>query len=364
MDKPFLPEPSDNTQRIIDIILRVTLLMGLLVWCMLILAPFLSIVVWGIIIAITVSPAHARLTRKLKGRSAWSAAVFSLLGLVLIALPGYLLTESLLKGIHYLREMLGEGPIHIPPPPENVREWPVIGNTVFNIWSNGTHGLRDVFTKFGPQIAAGGKWLFSALGRFGMDILQFVASIIVAGILLANSSTGSKMATAFFVRLAGEKGDEFAGVAEVTIRNVSVGIIGVALIQTILVTLGFVVAGVPGAAVLAIFCLMLSIIQVGMFPVILPVIIYMFATAEPMTAILLTIWLLLVGLVDNVLKPIFLGRGAPVPMPVVFLGAIGGFILSGLIGLFIGAVVLSLGYRLFRSWLVSALPQEEAEEAM
>lgn len=159
------------------------------------------------------------------------------------------------------------------------------------------------------------------------------------------------MATDLFVRLAGERGADFADISAKTVRNVVKGILGVAIIQSLLAGTGFVVAGVPGAGLWAFFCLMLAIIQIGIFPVVIPVIIYMFYTASTLTAGLLTVWLILVSLLDNFLKPILLGRGAPVPMLVVFLGAIGGFFSMGFIGLFVGAVILSLGFKLFRVWL-------------
>ena len=184
-----------------------------------------------------------------------------------------------------------------------------------------------------------------------LGLLQFALSIIIAGIFMSHAKGGGKMAKDLFVRLAGERGADFADISTQTVRNVVKGILGVAIIQALLAGTGFLVAGVPGAGLWAFICLFLSIVQIGVLPVVIPVVIYMFSTADTLTAALLTGWLIPVSLLDNLLKPILLGRGAPVPMLVVFLGAIGGFLSMGFIGLFVGAVILSLGFKLFRVWL-------------
>jgi predicted PurR-regulated permease PerM len=194
-----------------------------------------------------------------------------------------------------------------------------------------------------------------------MGLLQFIFSVIIAGVFLASSRQSSKAVHDVFVRLAGDKGSEFAQVSGVTIRNVVKGILGVAVIQALLAGLGFFFAGVPGAGVWTLLCLILAIVQIGVIPVVLPVIIYMFYTASTVTAIILTIYLIFVSLVDNFLKPLLLGRGAPVPMLVIFLGSIGGFILSGFVGLFVGAIVLSLGYKLFQAWLYGDQPEATSQ---
>jgi predicted PurR-regulated permease PerM len=135
------------------------------------------------------------------------------------------------------------------------------------------------------------------------------------------------------------------------VRNVAKGILGVALIQTTMLALGLFIAGVPAAGLLTVVGLALAVVQIGVGPVVLGVIVYAFAEMDTVPAIVLTIWLILTTLVDNVLKPILMGRGSTVPTLVIFLGAIGGFMLSGIIGLFTGAVVLSIGYRLALAWM-------------
>jgi predicted PurR-regulated permease PerM len=181
---------------------------------------------------------------------------------------------------------------------------------------------------------------------------------VVAGVLLANASGCVTVSRSLANRLFGDRGPEFEELAGSTIRSVTNGILGVAVIQTTCAGLGFVVAGLPGAGLWTLVFLFAAVLQLGGPVVILPVI-YMFAIASTTKAILFLIWCLFVALMDNVLKPLLLGRGVAVPIAVVFLGAIGGFIAVGIIGLFLGAIVLSVGYKLFLAWLGGPVQAKE-----
>jgi predicted PurR-regulated permease PerM len=182
-------------------------------------------------------------------------------------------------------------------------------------------------------------------------VLKFAASIIIAGILLATAASGGQVTRILFGRLAGKLGVEFAIISEKTIRGVVKGILGVAVLQAFLAGAGFALAGIPAAGVWAFLCLFLAIVQIGILPVVVGVIIYAFMKMATLPAVLLTVYLVVVALGDGPLKAILLGRGAMVPMPVLFIGAIGGFIWIGFLGLFIGAVLLSLGYKLLEAWM-------------
>jgi predicted PurR-regulated permease PerM len=202
-----------------------------------------------------------------------------------------------------------------------------------------------------PHLKEFGAWLLTRAAGTGAGILKFVISIIIAGVLLAQAGQGHRTAHALAARVAGQRGGELVDLAVATVRSVTQGILGVALIQSILSGLGCLVAGVPGAGLWALLVLLLAIVQLPSLLVLGPIIIYVFSTASTVTAVLFMVWSLLVGLSDNFLKPILLGRGVQVPMVVIFIGAIGGFITSGIIGLFVGATILTLGYKLFLAWL-------------
>jgi predicted PurR-regulated permease PerM len=234
----------------------------------------------------------------------------------------------------------------------------VIGQPLAKFWLLASENIQSALQQLTPALKVIGSWLLSAAAGGGMTILHFVIAIIIAGILLANSSGGNRIARAITHRLADEKGDDYADLAEATVRSVANGILGVALIQSILAGLGFMVAGVPAAGLWALLCLILSIAQIGLFPVVIPIIIYLFYTADTFTAVAFLIWSIPVGLLDSILKPILLGRGVKTPMAVIFIGAIGGLLSSGVIGLFIGAVILALGYDLFLLWLNGSSPEQ------
>ncbi len=191
----------------------------------------------------------------------------------------------------------------------------------------------------------------SAIAGVALAVVQFVISIVIAGVLLAAGPAGHRAARSIALRLAGERGGELASLAAATVKNVAQGILGVALIQSALIGLGLFVAGVPHAGLWALLCLMLAVIQLPPFLVLIPIISYVFSSESTAVSIAFTIWMMLAGLSDNVLKPILLSRGLELPMVVIFMGSVGGFVLSGFIGLFVGAVVLALGYELFQVWL-------------
>jgi predicted PurR-regulated permease PerM len=203
---------------------------------------------------------------------------------------------------------------------------------------------REPIIEISKKVA--GSVVSSAVG-----FLQIILSIIIAGVFLVSSSA-QKLATNFIMRIAGTRGEEVLSISTSTVQQVVKGIIGVAIIQTIIQAVGLFLCGVPFAGILTLLCFMFSIIQIGPILVNIGVIIYLFSTGDSNTAaIFWTVYFLLSGLSDNVLKPILLGKGAVVPMLVIFLGVIGGFIMSGFIGMFIGPIVFSIGYKLFSSWL-------------
>jgi predicted PurR-regulated permease PerM len=341
--------------------IRIGLLVLLAAWCFEIVRPFVIPFAWGIIIAVGTHPLFLLLERRLGNRRKLAATLIVVLGLIILVIPAVMLSDTLVSTAHGLAAGLKEGTIVIPPPPQSVKTWPLVGSSLDAFWSQASTNLESALTRLAPHLKVVGSWLLSRAAGAGWGLLQFVIAIVIAGALLVHAETGRKAAYAIAVRLAGGKGKEFTDLAEATVRSVTRGILGVALIQSILIGLGFVVVGVPGAGLWALLCLILSVVQIGAFPVVVPVIIYVFTTTDTSVAIVFLIWNLFAGSIDNILKPLLLGRGVEVPMVVIFVGAIGGFISSGIIGLFVGAVLLVLGYRLFLAWLKSGPSSEDQE---
>jgi predicted PurR-regulated permease PerM len=338
-------------RRAVEATVRIGLLVGLASWCFEILRPFVIPVVWGAIIAIAIHPAFLRAKSALGGRDNLAAAAIAILGLALLIVPTAMFAGSLVDSGQHVAGVVRSEAFQIPPPPEQVESWPLVGESIYKTWSLANTNLEAALKQFAPEIKTLGGWLLSAGAGTGMTILQFVISIIIAGVLLASAASGVGVAKSVAVRLAGARGEQFANLAGKTIRSVAVGIVGVAIIQTGLIGIGFLAAGVPHAALLTTVCLVFCVLQLPPLLVVLPVIVYVWSADSTLVALLFTIWSLLAGGSDNILKPLLLGRGLSTPMLIILLGSIGGFMSAGFIGLFVGAVVLALGYELFMAWL-------------
>ena len=336
--------------RAVEVSIHIGLVFLMASACFIILRPFLPLVAWGIIVAIAVYPGYRKLQLALGGRGALSAVIVTVVLLALLIVPVVLLTGTLVGGVQTLAGHLKDGTLIIPPPPTGIEAWPVVGVPLKNIWSLASTNLAAALRTFAPQIKEIVPSLLSASAGIGLTVLQFALSIVVAGVLLAYARSAGEASHTLANRIFGVRGPEFEQLAGATVRSVTMGILGVALLQSVLAALGFLVAGMPGAGLWVILFFMAAILQVGTL-VLIPAVIYMFAIASVTKAVIFMVWCLLVALIDNVVKPLLLGRGVAVPIVVVFLGAIGGFVAMGIIGLFVGAIVLSVGYKLFIAWL-------------
>ena len=326
---------NSSLQLVIEITIRMGFLFLLIAWCFRLIYPFAGIMMWGIILALASAPVYASLNKRLGGNSKLTAILMIIFGLLLILIPSGLFIESLVLGIKEFKTAFSDGSLTIPHPPDKVATWPIIGQKIFDFWELTSENIEQVILKYKDQIKEVALVLFSELVSISMSIFQFVGATIIAGILLATGGT-EDFSKKFFTKLVGNKSDEYLNIFEKTVQNVVKGIIGVALIQSILTGIGFLFAGVPYAGLWTLLVLILAILQLPPSIIVIPLIIYLFSTLSILPATLWTIYLMLAGLSDNFLKPILLGKGAPVPMVVIFLGVIGGFMLSGFIGLFTG----------------------------
>jgi predicted PurR-regulated permease PerM len=304
------------------------------------------------ILALAMYPLHSLLSKKLGGRPRLASTIIILSILIIIFLPTWLLIDSLIEQVKALKVSYDNGTLSIPPPTEKVKSWPIIGIQLYDIWYAASENLEQLLLKYKDQIievgSKVGKGIFGAVG----GVIQIMVSLFIAALLLAIGGTGEEIRK-FFRKLAGEKGDEFADMTVKTVASVVKGVIGVALILALLNGIIFMLAGVPYAGIWTLLAFVLAVLQIPLIFITLPIIIYLFAEKELITAIIWSVLIFVAGLSDNVLKPILLGKGAPVPMLVIFIGVIGGFIFSGFIGLFTGAIVMSIGYKLFLGWINS-----------
>jgi predicted PurR-regulated permease PerM len=333
----------------VEVTIRLLFLFVLIAWCFRILLPFTSIVLWSIIIALSIEPLYDGLLKRL-GKPSWAASLLVILFLIVIMIPAYFASSALIGNLREISHSFQQGSLTVPPPNDKVADWPVIGDKIFAAWSAASNNLENFMSTYSEQVEKAGKWLMPKVLGVGTAVLQIMVSLIIAGVLLATRGT-DEFSRTLFRKLVGKRGDEFADMCDRTVKNVTKGILGVAVIQSFLLGVLFLLAGVPYAAVWALIAMFLGIIQIPPTIISIPIIVYLYSTASPTMATVWAVLIMLASLSDNILKPIMLGKGAPVPMLIIFMGAIGGFIMSGFIGLFTGAIVLSIGYKLFLAWL-------------
>lgn len=349
------PAPGASPQLIrsaVEVAVRLGAIALMVGWCLVIIAPFLGIVAWALIIAIAMDEPFETLCRRLGGRRIVTAVLCVSLALVLIFGPTVMLSESLISATqHFAQELKGRD-LGVPPPSPAVRAIPIVGPLVYEGWQRASENLVDTLSHLQPQLRAVSGWLLKTVGSIGAGVLQLLASIVIAGVMLVRNELRKTAISRFVDRMAGPvRGPELTAIATATVRSVVQGILGVAALQSFLAGAGFVVAGIPGAGLWALLVLVVAVVQIPVaLAMAIPVVIG-FSTIGGAGAIALAVWCAAVGLVDNVLKPILFGRGVKVPMLVIFMGALGGMLTMGIIGLFLGAVVLALGFELFMAWL-------------
>jgi predicted PurR-regulated permease PerM len=369
MDKPDLVDDGFEQRlaaRMRDGMIRAGLIAVLAALCYVVFRPFLPLMAWALILAITIYPLHQRLARGIGGRQGLAATIIVLLGCVILVAPTALLMNSFGTSVHDFVNSVQNNTLEIPTPREKVKEWPVVGEKIFSYWSRAHADLPGLVQSLQPKIGDMARKALSAVASIGFGILKFLAAFVVAGMMMANGEAGGRAGQAIFERIIGsERGGNFAVLATATIRAVAQGVIGIAFIQALLVGLALLVAGVPFAGVLAAITLVLSVAQVPALIVILPAIGYIWSSGNYGTgaATAYTVALLLSGMADNILKPIMLGRGVDAPMPVVLLGALGGMAAGGILGMFVGATVLALGYQIFMAWIASTQDTQAATPA-
>lgn len=355
-----LTENNGSTEKkVIDISIKMIIVLLLVTWCALILFPFVTVLLWSIILSITLFPLFDGLTRILKGKKTLSAIIVSLGMLLVLLVPFVLLLTSVFEEAKLLGDAIRNNTLVVPPPNPKVADWPLVGTKLYEAWKALNENLESTILQYKDQIREVGGKIIRSLMSVASNVLMFSASIIIAGVFMATSPKGEKSSLQLSNKLIGSMGAEFLSTIVGTIRNVAKGIIGVAFIQFALTGIVFLLAGVPFAGIWAIMVFVLALVQLPSTIVVLPVIIFIYSIKDPFPATMWAVALFLVGISDNILKPWLMGKGAPVPMLVIFLGAIGGFILSGFIGLFTGAIILSLGYKLGGLWLDSEASEKK-----
>lgn len=353
---------ENQSNPVVDNSIRLAIIATLLYAAFRIVGPFLDLVVWGIILAVALGPLHLWLMRRFGASSSRAAIVITLAALVFVVAPSFSLGDALGSTAYRLATHLQNGTVEIPPPPASVEDWPVVGDRIYKTWLQASTNIDALLARSSEQIVALGGRLLRAAGTAIVVLLQFAGSILVAGFFLARREASANAARDLFVRAAPEFGERLLHLSEQTVRGVAAGVLGVAIIQATLVGIGLIVAAVPLAGVWALLCLLLGIVQLPMGLIVIPLMVYEFMHASTTEAVIFLAYMVPVMLVDNILKPILMGRGVEAPMIVIFVGALGGFAASGFLGLFTGAIILVLVFELFQVWLHGNPDPEDAPE--
>jgi predicted PurR-regulated permease PerM len=347
---------SELSQFTIDLVIRLALLAGIVYASLLLLRPIAPILLWSVILTVAVFPLFRMLRRRLGLAQGLAAALLSLVLLALLFVPAILLGVSAVDTLElYARQLLaGQSPL--PRPPESIRDWPMIGQRLHDLWLRAASDMRAILSAHVSQIASLGRWIAGIAAGVAVELLQFAAAIIIAGVMLAYAERLSGTIQRVALRAAGQRGQHFLDIAGSTIRNVSQGVIGIALLQSALLGVGMLVAGVPFAGALTFACLVLAIVQVGPNPIMIPVLIWVWSAMPARVAALYTVYSVPLLLIDNVLRPIVMSRGLQTPMVIILAGVICGTVAGGLVGLFVGPVVLAVAYDLVTVWLDAERP--------
>lgn len=347
------------SRKLIDLFIQIGLIGFLVVYCYQIFKPFIGLLLWSIILAVALYPLNALIARKMGGKEGYAAVAVVLFILLSVLAPAASLSFSFAESTSGLVKQVQSGTWQVPAPDESVAGWPLVGEKVYELWSSAHTDLDGVITKYRPKIAPLAKQVLGYAATAGTAVLTFLAAMVLAGIWMAYAASAHAAAKAIANRMAGPaKGENLIALSTATIRAVAQGVIGIACVQALLLGAGFIVVGLPAAGIWALLVLLLGIAQIPAALVSVPAIVYIWSTqGSTPAAILFTVYTLVAGSADNILKPLVLGRGVDAPMPVILLGALGGMASGGIIGLFLGSVMLALGYQLFMAWVYS--PNEE-----
>jgi predicted PurR-regulated permease PerM len=346
----------------LQLVIRLGLLAVLIIWTLVLIRPFVMIFAWAVVLAVALNPVFAMLAKILGGRPKLAAGILTAINFAIVIGPVAWLGIGAVEGIKDLAGQLTAGELAIPSPPQAIKSWPLIGAPLYDFWDQASTNLRSVLRQVTPYLKPFAGTLLGLAGDAGVGAIKFLLSVAVAGLMFPYGQQLVAAGRGFLSRIVPEQSEHFLDLAGATIRAVSQGVIGIAVIQALLAGVGYKLAGIPIAELLAFIVLLLSIVQIGATIVMLPVIIWIWTDKDITTAALLTLFLGAVGILDNVLKPLVMGRGLTTPTLVILIGVIGGTLAHGIVGLFIGPIILSVAWELSVAWIRVGSPSEGIAE--
>jgi predicted PurR-regulated permease PerM len=350
-DKKDTVRSQLTTNSFIEVAIRLAALALLLYWTLILVQPFLSIAIWSAVLTVALYPVFEWTSRLLGGRRRIAAALITLLSLLIIVGPATWLAVGLVDSLRVISERLDLANLAIPAPSESIKDWPLIGAPIYQFWELASTNLSGAMSQILPQLKPLGSSLLRIGADTGLGIIMFLAAIVVAGFLFSPAPMIAETIKKFSHRLNPDRGEEFVEQAGATIRAVSRGVIGISVLQALLAGIGLMVAGIPQASLITFGVLVFGIIQIGPSIILIPVIIWAWTFMGTLPALLFTAYMVPVNLLDNLLRPIVMGRGLKTPILVILIGVIGGTLAYGITGLFLGPIVLAVIWELFVSWI-------------
>jgi len=346
----------------IELSIRLFVIGFLAYWTFVIIQPFGAMIVWSIVLAVAFYPIFEKVCRWLGGRPVFAAVLMTLAGLLLIIGPVTWMGVGVIEPIKSVIAGFDNGDIAIPPPPQSVKDWPLIGSWFYSYWELASTNIHGALSQILPQLKPVGEYLLGMARNAGLGTLKFLLSVAFAGFLLASAPQLLTGIRALARRIDPTNGDKFVALAGDTINAVSRGVMGLSLMQAVIGGVGMTLAGVPGASLLTIAILVLGIVQIGPLLIVAPVVFWAWTQMSTGPAIALTICMATVNYMDNVLKPFLLAHGLSTPMAVIFIGVIGGVLAHGVAGLFVGPVVLAVVWELGHAWITDDLSTSQTSD--
>jgi predicted PurR-regulated permease PerM len=335
----------------VELIVRLGVLALLLYVSFVLVQPFIAIALWSVVLTVALYPVYDWMVRWLGGRRRLAALLLTALNFLIVIGPAAWLVLGLIESLQVLSGRFDLAALALPPPPLSVQGWPLIGEPVYQFWSLASTNLQEAVTKVVPYLKPVGSTLLDAAAEAGTGILKLFAAILVAGFLFPPGPALRDNVIRFSRRLASGRGENFVQLAGATIRAVSRGVIGISALQAFLAGVGLVAAGIPAASLITSAVLILGIIQIGPSIIIIPLVIWSWFSMEPVTAVLFTVYMIPVNLLDNILRPLVMGRGLDTPILIILIGVIGGTLSYGITGLFLGPIVLAVIWELLSAWI-------------
>lgn len=334
-------------------VLAVLSLGGLIVASLWVLKPFLGALTWATMIVVATWPLMLRVEKSVGNRRWIAVTILTIIQLLVLIVPLSAAIGTIVGNINTIGDWIKAlGDFKVPAPPSWLVALPVVGDSATQVWQEvATEGVEVLTAKLAPYAGSLTRQFASEIGNFGVVFIQFLLTVLIAAILYAQGEGAAAWAKRFGARLAGRRGEQLVVLSGQAIRGVALGVVVTALIQAVIGSLGLFVARVPFATVLAAVMFMCAVAQIGPLPVLLPAVAWLYWSGSPGWGTFLLVVSLVAATVDNFIRPFLIKKGADLPILLIFAGVIGGLIGFGLIGIFVGPVVLAVTYTLLSAWI-------------